>query len=611
MNGYERGFSHQRDPNRDREGAAKGSAKMIFSFRIFALLILLATAAALALRLFELDLRPMHGDEAVHTYRFNNLWETGEYVYDPHEYHGPTLYYLTLPVALFTGAKDYGDMTEGVFRIVPALLGASTVLLVLLLADGLGRPATACAVWLTALSPAMVYYSRYYIQETLLVLFTFGLIVAGWRYIRSRRMPWALLAGAFAGLMHATKETCVIAFAAIAAALLGTIVWSRRAAETTEDSCGTGLASRFAGPADRATDRKVGPAPVDERTKIRNSKMIFALPFVPPWRTLVGAVLVAVAVSVLSYSVLFTNSSGPLDSLRAFGGQIARAGGNGLHAHPWYYYLKMLMFTRCGSGPIWSEALILVLGGVGMIAVFATAEPVSNRLKTAPTDVGKTCFARFLALYTLLMTLAYSAIPYKTPWCMLEFLHPMIMLAGVGAVVLIRRVSSKPAGVVLCALLLAGMTHLGAQAYAGSFKYPADNRNPYAYAHPVNDVKRLATWIERLAVVHPDGRRMVVKVIAENYWPLPWYLRRFERVGYWETPPNEPAAPVIIVSSDAQPALDAQLVNEYRIDHYGLLPGEVLFVYAEQQLWEAFVEQQERNAEGVFAPPGVEREAAP
>ena len=40
---------------------------------------------------------------------------------------------------------------------------------------------------------------------------------------------------------------------------------------------------------------------------------------------------------------------------------------------------------------------------------------------------------RFLCFYTLLMLVTYSAIPYKTPWCVLGFLHGMILLAGAGA----------------------------------------------------------------------------------------------------------------------------------------------------------------------------------
>ena len=60
--------------------------------------LLSALAVALALRLPRLDERPMHNDEAVNAIKFGQLWERGTYRYDPNEFHGPTLYYGTLPV---------------------------------------------------------------------------------------------------------------------------------------------------------------------------------------------------------------------------------------------------------------------------------------------------------------------------------------------------------------------------------------------------------------------------------------------------------------------------------------------------------------------------------
>ncbi|MBN1939786.1 MAG: TIGR03663 family protein, partial [Candidatus Aminicenantes bacterium] len=58
-------------------------------------LILLAIAAGLLLRLNDLDLRPMHHDEANQAVKFATLLEKGEYVYDKTDHHGPLLYYLT------------------------------------------------------------------------------------------------------------------------------------------------------------------------------------------------------------------------------------------------------------------------------------------------------------------------------------------------------------------------------------------------------------------------------------------------------------------------------------------------------------------------------------
>ena len=100
-----------------------------------------------------------------------------------------------------------------------------------------------------------------------------------------------------------------------------------------------------------------------------------------------------------------------------------RAGGDSPHIHPWSFYLHRLLFFHVAKGPVWSEALILVLAVVGAWAAFA-------RKGLADASAG---FVRFLALYTFALTAAYSLISYKTPWCLLSFWHGMILLAGVGA----------------------------------------------------------------------------------------------------------------------------------------------------------------------------------
>ena len=140
----------------------------------------------------------MHTDEAVHADKFGlDLLEQGIYQYDPNEYHGPTLNYFTLIPAWLAGERTYAEIDEVTLRIVPVVFGTALILLIAGLAGGLGLEAVAAAV-LAALSPAMVFYSRYYIQEMLLACFTLGLIVCGYRYVRTRSLVWALAAGGFA-----------------------------------------------------------------------------------------------------------------------------------------------------------------------------------------------------------------------------------------------------------------------------------------------------------------------------------------------------------------------------------------------------------------------------
>ncbi len=472
-------------------------------------LILAATIVALALRLPRLAQRPMHGDEAVHADKFADLLERGVYLYDPNEYHGPTLNYLTLVPSWLSGAGNLTQVNEIALRIVPVFFGVSLVLFLLLIAGGLGTGASVFAAVLTAISPAMVFYSRYYIQEILLVSFTFGAIASGYRYARSSNPLWALLAGGFLGLMHATKETCIVAFGAMFLALVLTLLRRQKGS----------FADYFEG--------------------------------MKLWHLVLGFFAGAI-VSALFYSSFLSNLTGVLDSFRTYATYFSRAGGDNQHDHPWYYYLNILLYFQYGEGPIWTEAVIVLLAVVGFIAAM-----VKKELSFADIRL-----VRFVAFYTLFMTVVYSAIPYKTPWCLLGFLHGMILLAGVGAVVLVKTAPNVLPRLILLCLLLEASIHLTWQTYQCNYRYYADSCNPYVYAHPTTEIFTVVEKIEEYARVHEKGRDMPIDVICpgDDYWPLPWYLRSFTAV-HWSNHvmDDTPAAPLIIASPNVEAALTDKL----------------------------------------------------
>ena len=531
---------------------------------VFGVCILAVAIGALALRLPRLGLRPMHGDEGNQAVKATTLLESGVYRYNPRDHHGPTLYYLSLPTLWAAGAEGPRDVTDAMLRLTPALFGAGVVLLLLLVGDGLGRPAAVCAAVLTAISPGMVFYSRYYIQEMLLVFFTLAFLASAWRYTRGRRSaraalagrwPWAVAAGAFLGLMHATKETWVLAAAAAVAGLAGMVLWSWL---------------------------------VDgERLAIR--------PHVT-WKHLAVAAAAAVVVSIVFFSSFFTHARGPLDSVLAYVYYFTRAGGVGLHDNPWYFYLGMFIHSRiiteATSGPWWSEGLILGLAAVGMIA--ALAKKGIGRA-SAP-------LLRLLTVYTLVLTVAYAVIPYKTPWCAMGFLHACILMAGVGAAALVRWVPKWPLKAAVCVVLAALAAHLGWQAHRASFRFCADQRNPYVYAHTSRDALNIVKRVEEVASVSPHGHDMIIKVITpENYWPLPWYLRQFNKdhIGYYHEVPADCDASVILTTPDVQETLEKRLQGSYNKQSiHGLRPGVFMPIYVEQSLWDALVEKwSARNAE--------------
>ncbi len=523
------------------------------------ILILTAALAGLALRLPRLDQRPMHTDEAVHAIKLRYLLEDGVYIYDPNEFHGPTLNYLTLIPARLASAEKLTETSEFTLRIVTVFFGTLLILLLLLMADGLGPGTAVYAAILTAVSPAMVFYSRYYIQETLLVCFSFGAIACGYRYYQNKDTKWALLTGIFLGLMHATKETCIIAFGSMLLALLFTLLLHRR-----QQGCVS------------ATIKAVKP------------------------RHLIAMLTAAAAVSALFYSSFLTNPNGILDSFRAYTNYFSRAGSNALHIHPWYYYLKMLIYSRYGAGPIWTEGPILLLALVGFIVTFRTkglAGVNSNLL-------------RFIAFYTLIMIVVYSTIPYKTPWSMLGFLHGLILLAAVGAVALIRVAPNVLPRLIIICLLIVAPLHLTWQAYLGSYRFYADSCNPYVYAHPTTDVLTMVQRVEQIAQVHEDGHNMEIHFICpdeHDFWPFPWYLRSFSKVGHWKkVTDNAVSASLIIASANVEQEL---LTKLYELPPPGrkrlyvplfdkymeLRPQVELRGYVTKELWDRFQQNQAQS----------------
>ena len=511
---------------------------------VFLAVILLAAV----LRFPGLASRPMHADEAVHADKFGTLLEGGGYAYDPSEYHGPTLYYLTLPSAWLQGASRYVETDEVTLRAVPAVLGVALVAAHFGAGACLGAAGAAVAALLVAISPAMVFYSRYYIHETPLVLFSFGALLAACRYLRKPGAAPALLAGACVGLMHATKETAPLALGSMVGAFALTL----------------------------AVDRWRGRVVPDMRAVVRGRDVLLA-------------VLAGLLVSSLLFSSFLRHPRGILDSVRAYTLYVDRAGAASWHFHPWDYYLRLLVHFPATGTPFWTEGLIVVLAGVGVAAGWSG--------RGVPGADSRDL--RFLSFYTLLMIASYSAIPYKTPWCLLGFLHGLILLAGAGAVALVRAFRGIAMRAVVCVLLVAAASHLGWQAISGSFRFAADPRNPYVYAHTGTDVFEIVERLKDLARVHPDGLSMPVQIVSRaNLWPLPWYLRGFSNVAWWNgVSDTAPSAPVIVVPPDMEEALVRKLYDlpppgerELYVGIFErpveLRPGVELRGYAARSLWE-------------------------
>jgi len=505
------------------------------TWRIAAICIFIVAAV---LRIFDLNLVPLHHDEGVNGNFLLSLVRDGHYTYDPNNYHGPTLYYITalIPwtIRLLFGIdarETYGLSTISI-RLVPALFGLATICLVFLLRRRLGTVATLSAALLLAISPGAVYLSRYFIHETLFVFFTLGIVIAALKFYESHKPLYLILASASAAMLFATKETAMISAGVLVIALISTEVYRRLL-----NPNGGGISTSY----------------LNEIMEDLGGPTSFAL-----WIAL--AVIVFITLNVFLYTSFFQNyPKGIYDALSTF--KVWTKTGKEAHVHPPETYLYWL--TK-------QEAAPLFLGGLG--AVFVVFKP-------------KNSFALFSALWAFGLIAAYSLVPYKTPWLVLNFIVPLTLIAGYA----VQRIFELEQGqlrlpvIILIAAILIG----GYQTVDLNFvNYDNDNQYyVYVYAHTRRETKQLVDEIDRIARQGPDDGRTGITIVSREYWPLPWYLRHYSRVGYYGrmTPTNEP---IIIASDDQRAEMDATFGNLYTVVPSGaadeafiLRPGVKLLLY--------------------------------
>ncbi len=535
----------------------------------------LGTVAAIGigffLRLPGLNERPMHADEAVHAFKLDDLWQRGEYIYDPHDFHGPTLYYATLPILWLSGTKDISGTAKSTYRIVPVIFGLSLIALTAGLAPAIGRGESVCAALLAAISTALTYYSRYYIQESLLLFFTLALIIAGYRFIVTKSWRWAMVVGMSVGFMYATKETSLISFAAMAAA-----IWL------------TCIVHRCSQTALILTDQK----PAQTQDTVSQHRMLLK----------VGMILiVATSVSVCCYSVLFTRIEGAIDSLDSVFTYTQRAT-EGIHSHPWYFHLRTLYWTHYAPAPVFTEAMILLFALVGVFLAYVKRNRISHKSKCAVSnDVLRLRFTTFIALYALFSWIAYAVIPYKTPWCAIQFHYPLIVLAGIASWRLVAFSKTLWVRLAIIVVMLLAASDLVVQNRLASSRFSADARNPYAYAHTLRSIEDLWLFLEQLSESHLMGDQMPIAVYCEDSWPLPWYTRRLKGAHYktldtLQQEVHEPVAVFIIDGSITDIQLEKLALQPNMVSSsYGLRPGKQLAVFVDEQLWENFANRSNQS----------------
>jgi len=493
-------------------------------------------AAGAVLRLTDLDNRPLHGDEAVGASISQEVANSGSFVYEFANRHGPFQYFLGGAAMALGGESPFW------IRLPFALLGCLLPLTLLPFRRRLTDPGWILAAGLLAFSPSFVYYSRYAIQEIDFAVATALLLGCGAAFASGgsgAALAGLLLAGAW---MVTVKETFIVVWGCAALALaLGAVVGGER--------------FRFA-----------------LRNGIRNAAR---RPLAAAAGTLAGLLLVAGA-----YSDFFRDPSGLGNLARNLREMLAAgassAGTAALHRHPASFYLSLLLRY---------EWLILALFLAGAWSAFRSRRPFA-------------LFLALYALVTggLHLALPYKT-PWLL---LTPLLPMAILAGHGGAALLespgwARRLRFPILMAVLITLLPLPRTLL--LNFARPADPVAE---PLVYHQAGEEQVALAREIRRILSGLPADLHPRALICLPYAWPLAWYLKDEAGVFYEPsaipsvTPESLARIPVLVTLEGGDPKFleaftGSREVPPFSLPHhvsrrYVLIPPD----YAVARLWVRF-----------------------
>ena len=558
----------------------------------------LITAVAAFLRFFALALKPFHHDEGVNGFFLTTLFRDGVYKYDPANYHGPTLYYIALAFA-----KVFGLETVTV-RASVAIFGVLTVVLVFFLKRYIGKIGSLTAGLFIALSPGVVFISRYFIHEIFFVFLSLAIVISVLFFIEKPK------AGPFAvAWMVLLLLVCFLPSALILANYLGgtnpTAVWTFRLAFFIVEAVLVFFVMRMllAWDGGRPIYLLLASASValmfatKETAFITIGTMLIACVSLWVWQKIyrkkeTDGVVDEISNGAITWPNFLHALGGGTDRLLIFAA-VATV----------FVYVFVLFFSSFFSYPegiqkaidaytIWTktgskdhtqngtwgylkwgmdiEAPILILSAIGTLIAFI-----------------KSCHrvAMFTGLWAFGLFAAYSIIPYKTPWLSLSFLLPMCLIGGYGINELAR---SKNAAAKAAAGLLAvaAVAVLGYKAYDLNFVNYANNDKTYVYAHTKKEFLDMIAKIEGYAEKSGKGKETAIDIVSPDYWPMVWYMREYKNAVFHGQMNNSDTAEMIVAKKgDQDRDVIAKFSAKYKYDGiYPLRPGVDLILLVRNDL---------------------------
>ena len=493
------------------------------AFIIICWFVVIGTGAFL--RFDELGKRPFHADEATGARITANRLESGDYRFDPMHYHGPILSSLAIPLCQWKGEDSWRELTKHTLRLLPAIAGCLLLLVPLLWRKYSGDAPMLLAAALLATSPLLVYYSRMYIHESLLVLF--GMLAL----VTLLRFPRYGIPGLMIGLMFATKESFAISM----------IAWS---------GAGVVIAWENRKKIDRAFCRSIWKA----------------------YRiTIFVSLLVAAVSSGFCYTDGFRQPHGAIDAVRTFFVYQTVDG----HDKSFGYYLQLLALPMKSGGLWWFGTPVVLL------ALIAYANSFLRDAKS-PSVI------RFTAYAAAGHFAIYSIIAYKTPWlACLPWAH-VCLLAGFGVVGFSRYRLPVKAGLALivgaCLVSQFIQTRRATGRFASDERNPftyVPTRNEIETLEPWLGKLQLAAPIiskEPVAVIGSDYWPLpwYLRSFRQiGYWPTP--------------PADLESRAIVFAMPETSDAVAARLEKTHVVVPRGLRAGVPVQLFVRNDVWKLWM----------------------
>jgi uncharacterized protein (TIGR03663 family) len=261
------------------------------------------------------------------------------------------------------------------------------------------------------------------------------------------------------------------------------------------------------------------------------------------WRQFWGCAGLCLFAYVFFYSGNFFDWKGlgePLQSLMVW---THRGSNEEAHAKAWYYWLDLIRRYE------WH----FFAGLAGMaVCAFRGSRPV-----------------RLIAIYGFGCFLAYTIVKYKTPWCIISFLWPFTLMAGVLCTLPGLRGLGAVAAVVLSVEAVLQTSVLNFVKYA-------DESEPYVYVQTFPEIREFTEPLIELAKEWPSAYHLHGTIILTDHYPLPWMLGDFNKIGWYkgDSRPGQYDVDFLAIQTVDREEIEERLVRSYFVVPFRVRAGQ-------------------------------------